>query len=141
MAQRRVCRKQRDIKKKLKNENDSSQESEQLPVHYFFNLFCFQFRLVSIEYFMDQMPVWEINDLIANIPYLDRNLWESSRLQLFAQAQTHSTKQIEITDLLKFKWDPGNETQNTEMSREDKIRLQNKAKMLENQIKNYIQRQ
>ena len=90
---------------------------------------------------MDQMPGWEINDLIANIPYLDRNMWESSRLQLFAQAQTHSTKQIEITDLLKFKWDPGNETQNTEMSKEDKIRLQNKAKMLENQIKNYIKQQ
>lgn len=90
---------------------------------------------------MDKMPVFEINDLIANIPYLDRNMWESSRLQLFAQAQTHSTKQLEITDMLKFRWDPGSETQNTEMSREDKIRLQNKAKMLENQIKNYIQQQ
>jgi hypothetical protein len=35
---------------------------------------------------MDNCTDWELNNLIENIPYLDRNLWESSRLNSYVTA-------------------------------------------------------
>lgn len=60
---------------------------------------------MDIEYFFDKATLWEINNIIENIPYLDRNLWESQRIIAYISAQAASKKRIEMRDIIKFKWD------------------------------------
>ena len=54
---------------------------------------------------MDKCSVWEINDIISNLPYMDRNIWETARLNAYVVAQVNSRKHITQQDILKFKWE------------------------------------
>lgn len=54
---------------------------------------------------MDIMEEWEVNDIIENIQYLDRNDWEQARLNLNTSYVLKTRKKIKTTDLLKFPWD------------------------------------
>ena len=83
---------------------------------------------------MDACQIWEINDIIDNLPYLDRNSWEQTRLLTYVEAQCHSTKKLDITDIIQFKWDRPNE-KNTEISNDDIQRLKNKSEMLQKMMK------
>lgn len=83
---------------------------------------CFQFRIITIEYFMDDCTDWELNNLIENIQYLDRNLWESSRLNSYVTAQVNSRKKISFQDICTFKWEE-KETEDIEISDDDIQRL------------------
>jgi len=29
---------------------------------------------------MEECTEWELNDIVSNIPYVDRNIWETSRM-------------------------------------------------------------
>lgn len=75
--------------------------------HYYFNLLVFQFRVISEEYFLDECSVWEINDLIENIKYLDRNLWESTRLNSYIVAKANFKNVNKINDIFPLPWDNG----------------------------------
>lgn len=57
---------------------------------------------------MDKCNEWELNDIIDNIPYLDRNLWDSQRLNAYITAQVNSKKKLTQQDICKFKWDEKN---------------------------------
>lgn len=61
--------------------------------------------MLDIPYFMDICQEWEINDILENIPYTDRNLWESQRLNAYITAQANSTKKLQMKDICKFKWE------------------------------------
>ena len=54
---------------------------------------------------MDEMQTWEINDMIENIPYTDRALWETARVNAYVVAQVNSKKKLTQQDILKFKWE------------------------------------
>lgn len=54
---------------------------------------------------MDTCTTWELNNIIENLPYLDRNLWETARLNAYVVAQVNSTKRITQQDICKFKWE------------------------------------
>ncbi len=54
---------------------------------------------------MDNCTVWEINDILFNLPYIDRNLWETARLNAYVVAQVNSKKHITQQDICKFKWE------------------------------------
>jgi len=41
---------------------------------------------MDVAYFLDVCTDWEINDVLDNLAYLDRNLWESQRLNAFITA-------------------------------------------------------
>lgn len=84
---------------------------------------------------MDDCHIWEINDIVDNIPYIDRNSWEQTRLLAYIGAQTHSTKKLDITDIIQFKWDE-KQQKNIEISTEDVNRLKEKAKNMEKMLKN-----
>lgn len=115
------------IKKRL---TQTGGEELRQPFHYLFNLFCFQFRIVSVEYFMDVMPIWEINDIIDNIPYLDRNLWEASRVNAWVGINTMSREKVSMSDVMSFRWeeDQPETTKSTEISTSDIIRLKEMSK-------------
>lgn len=83
---------------------------------------------------MDDCHIWEINDIVDNIPYIDRNSWEQARLLAYIGAQVHSTKKLDIADIIQFKWDGPNE-KNTEISNNDIQRLKNKSEMLQKMMK------
>lgn len=86
---------------------------------------------------MDKCTIWEINDLIDYIPYLDRNLWDSQRLNAYVTAQVNSRKKLTQQDICKFKWDEKHiddfvrDENSTKMSNEDINRLKNIAKQWE----------
>jgi len=105
--------------------------------HYLFNVLVFQFRVMDVSYFMDVCSEWEINDVIENIPYLDRNLWETSRLCSYITAQVNSRKKLQLQDICKFKWEEplpeisDIQEKDVEISRSDIERLQTLAKQWE----------
>lgn len=85
---------------------------------------------------MDEMQTWEINDMIENIPYTDRALWETARVNAYVVAQVNSRKKLTQQDILKFKWeDMSNfmhEEHIIEMSNEDIKRLEELSKNFKN---------
>lgn len=108
-------------------------EKDTMIFHELFNILVFQFKVVTVEYFMDKMTEWEINDIMDNLPYLDRNLWETCRLNTYINMRMNTTKELELTDIIKFKWDDvSNNTDKggIEISNEDIQRLKEKAKHL-----------
>jgi hypothetical protein len=86
---------------------------------------------------MDKCTEWELNDLINNIPYLDRNLWDSQRLNAYITAQVNSKKKLTQQDICKFKWDEKNveefvkDESSTQITNDDINRLKNLAKQWE----------
>ena len=85
---------------------------------------------------MDEMQTWEINEMIENIPYTDRALWETARVNAYVVAQVNSRKKLTQQDILKFKWeDMGNfmhQEHIIEMSNEDIKRLEELSKNFKN---------
>ena len=78
---------------------------------------------------MDDCTDWELNNLIENIPYLDRNLWESSRLNSYVTAQVNSRKKISFQDICTFKWEEKEtEEEDIEISDDDIQRLKQLSK-------------
>lgn len=105
--------------------------------HYLFQVLVYQFRVLTVEYFMDQCTEWELNDLIDNIPFLDRNQWEIGRLQAWITAQTSSTKKLSFQDICTFKWEqksdiPEDIQHDQEITNEEINRLKTLAKRWEN---------
>lgn len=87
---------------------------------------------------MDRCSVWELNDIIENLPYLDRNLWETSRLNTYVLAQVNSKRHLTQQDILKFKWEEEHKEdfvqseRDTKMSNDDIKRLKELSKQWEN---------
>ena len=100
------------------------------------NVFCFQFRLLTVPYYMDECTIWEINDLVDNLTYMDRNMWESARLCAYIDAKSHFKNIKNYTDICEFKWekDEGKmieEEHIIEISTDDIIRLKELSKQWE----------
>ena len=54
---------------------------------------------------MNKCSEWELNDIVSNLPYMDRNLWEIGRLQAYMVAQVNSKKKLQFSDICTFKWE------------------------------------
>lgn len=82
---------------------------------------------------MDTCTEWELNDIVSNIPYLDRNMWEIGRMQSYITAQVNSRRKLQFSDICKFKWEEEpKEESDIEISTEDINRLKQLAKQWEN---------
>lgn len=96
-----------------------------------------EYRVVSLDYYLDKMRDYELNLILANINYIDRASWEQTRLLGYINAQTQSTKRLDFNDICTFPWE--RETQETETEEETEEQLQalrTKAKQLEQHINN-----
>lgn len=79
---------------------------------------------------MDEMQEYEVNDIIENIQYLDRNDWEQARLNLNTSYVLKTRKKIKTTDLLKFPWDDLQDNAgNTAIDNESIRRLKEKSEL------------
>lgn len=82
------------------------------------------------------MQEYEVNTIIENLPYLDRNLWEQNRFAVYSNIQIHSKKKLSPTDIVKFAWDSESIDTETEITNEDIERLKNKAEQIYKSINN-----
>lgn len=102
-------------------------------IHYLYRVIVFEFRLCSMEYFLDEMQQYEINTLIENIKYVDRTQREMSRYQLYVTVQANSKKKLKPEELIKLPWDEDNvfekgelTTKEIEQHNEDMKRIEEK---------------
>ena len=91
---------------------------------------CFEYKVISVEYFLDECTLWEINNIVENIPYTDRSLWESQRLVTYAVAKANFKGIGSLSDFIKLPWDVKQTTTkakpkpaDTSISNEDIARL------------------
>ena len=98
--------------------------------HYLYRIFCFEYKVCTIPYFLDEMQTYELNDAIHCLQYSDRNLFESSRIGAYVTAQANSKKKLTPTDILKFPWETEETNGDIEISNEDIERLKAKAKSI-----------
>lgn len=98
--------------------------------HYLFRILCFEYKVVSVPYYYDEMQHYELNDIIDCLPYSDKNLWESNRINGYIIAQSNSKKKLSATDIIKFPWDEVELEKNIEISNEDIQRLKEKSKTI-----------
>ena len=100
-----------------------------------FRVVCFEYRICSIEYFMDELQQWELNTIIKNIKYLDRNEREIDRYKLYVSIQSNSKKKLKPEEILPLAWDK--ET-NGEWSEDYKEQIAKKRKETEERMSQII---
>lgn len=82
---------------------------------------------------MNKCSEWELNDIVSNLPYMDRNLWEIGRLQAYMVAQVNSKKKLQFSDICTFKWEENeSEESDYQISSDEINRLKQIAKQWEN---------
>lgn len=82
------------------------------------------------------MQQHEVNTIIQNIPYLDRNEKEIDRYKLYVSVQANSKKKVKLEELLPLVWDKENKNTGTKITEEEATERRNRAKELEMKIQN-----
>lgn len=84
-------------------------------------------------YVLDEMRMYEIGCLMPFLYLATKDSWEQARLMGYISAQTHSTKKMNVSDIVSFPWEENSNSKahDTSMSHADKKRLEEKAKQLE----------
>lgn len=103
---------------------------------YLFRVLCFEYRIVTIDYFMDEMQLYELNSIVKNLKYVDRNQREIERYQLLVNIQANSKHKIKMEDVLPLPWDSENKNTGTKITEEQAKEMRDRMKMLEKQIQN-----
>lgn len=89
------------------------------------------------HYVMDEMEMYEVDCLMSHLYLASKEAWEQARLVGYIGAQTHSSKKMSMSDIATFPWEKQDGTvHDTAMSNEDKRRLEEKAKQLEQMMNN-----
>ena len=101
-------------------------------MHYYFRLLCFEYKVISSEYFHDRLLLTELFDILDNIQYCDRSLWEALRINSFLAVQMNSKKKLKLTDIYRLPFDE-NET-DEQLSKDDFEQMQKQSKALEDYI-------
>lgn len=68
-------------------------------------LFVLEYKVCSMEYFMDKMSFYEVRTLAKNLHRSVRWGWEMTREIAFVTAQVNSTKRLKPSDIMQFEWD------------------------------------
>lgn len=61
--------------------------------------------MVSVEYFLDSLQLYEARDIAKNIVYVDRTSRELQRYQLYVSVQSHSKNKLTPKEILELPWD------------------------------------
>lgn len=80
------------------------------------------------------MQEYELNSIIQNIPYLNRNEKELDRYKLYVSVQSNSKKKVKIEEILSLPWDSENKNTGTKISQEEQTQMKERAKELEHRI-------
>lgn len=85
---------------------------------------------------MDELQEWEMNTMIKNIPYLNRNEKEMDRYKLYVTVQANSKKRIDIEKLIELPWDKEFKNQGTKMTDKEIKYYHEKAAEMEKKFAN-----
>ena len=96
---------------------------------------CFEYKVLPIPYFLDECTLWEIDNIIDNLPYTDRNMWEGQRLVTYTIAKANFKNVNKMTDFIPFPWEKHQPKGDTSISNEDVDRLRNLAQKFVNNEK------
>lgn len=77
----------------------------------------------------------EVNTIVQNIPYLDRNEKEIDRYKLYVSVQANSKKKIKLEEILPLVWDKEGKNTGTIMTEEEAKKAKEKAKEIEERMK------
>ena len=102
---------------------------------YYFRLLCFEYKICSVGYFLDEMLQSELSFILEQIEYADRSLWESQRLTCLFIAQKMCSKKLKLTDCFSLPWDAKNE----EINKEDFAELRQHQQQIEDYINSQTQ--
>ena len=98
------------------------------------------YKLVSYEYFMDDLKDWELGVLIDNISWSTKNEWEQARMIMYASLMPYMKKSSikDVTDILPLPTDRDSKVNISKyqdhdynVSNEQIDRLKQKASQLE----------
>lgn len=100
-----------------------------------FRTLCFEYRVVSVPYFLDEMTQYEARDIVKNIAYVDKNDRELARYQLYVAIQSNSKHQIELESVMKLPWDnPFLNKTEFNYNEQEKNKLDEKSSMIEKML-------
>lgn len=77
------------------------------------------------------MLLSELQDILDNIQFADRSLWEALRINSFITCQVNSRKKLKLTDVYRLPFD---ESEAEQMTKEDFEQMQQQSKILEDYI-------
>lgn len=80
-----------------------------------FSLLCIQYKVCSIDYFMNELQVYELHLILEHIHTTDRVLLESTRLLGYLQVQTQTTKKLSPQDIITYSFDEDNDVYEEEV--------------------------
>ena len=81
------------------------------------------------------MLLSELQDILDNIQYADRSIWEALRINSFITCQVNSRKKLNLQDIYRLPFD---ETEDTEqMTKDDFEQIQQQSKALEDYINSH----
>lgn len=87
---------------------------------------------MSVEYFLDKMLLSELGDILENVQFADRSLWEASRINSYLMCQMNTKKKLKLTDIYKLPFD--DEEGKKKLTKEDFERMQKQTKALEDYL-------
>lgn len=98
--------------------------------HELYRLMVVQYRMVSHDYFMHTMELWEAGLIVSNLQYADTNTWEQTRALMTMLANMFSKKKLSAEEIMKLPWDQKHESKNTAITNEEIEELRNKAQKI-----------
>lgn len=79
------------------------------------------------------MLLSELSDILDNIQFADRSLWESQRISNFLNCQMNSKKKLNLTDIYRLPFDE-DDADKEQLSKDDFEQMQKQSKALEDYI-------
>lgn len=72
-----------------------------------FRLLVFEFRIVSLDYFLSNMTMYELYNTIENLNFVDRNERELLRYSICATYNSNPflKKRVKLEDVMELPWD------------------------------------
>ena len=98
-----------------------------------FQLIVVEYKICSIDYFFDKMQMYELNTILSSLNKSIKHAWEQTRMISYIIAQCNSSKQLKVTDIMKFDWD--NEVKEDSLiTQKDVAKLKEKAALIANTL-------
>ena len=91
---------------------------------------------ISPSYFLDRMSWFEVDACLNGIDSKERVSWEQTRALGYIIAQSHSTKEIKYSDVMRFHWDKKRDADNVQADLSKLLDLKERVKMRENELNN-----
>ena len=101
---------------------------------YYFRLLCFEYKVCSVGYFLDEMLLSELALILEQLEYTDRSIWESQRIACLFIAQKMCSKKLKLKDCFTLPWDT-----NEEISKDDFANLKANQTAIEDFINKHAQ--